>query len=412
MPAKAVQNLTDRAIKQIAVDPHRRISRADGGGLFLEVYPGGTRSWRYSYRLRGATKSEKVSLGTYPKISLKEARKRAAESRALVKAGISPARVKASAKRGTQRPDPDKTKTAPISLEHTGDAYLTQLESEGKKSVAALRRYLIKDIYPALGATRALESITADDLAAVITLKANRPGAANAVRGVLKRVFSLALKQGRIATMPVFPDPMKMKSRDRVLSANELRTFCVALNQPADGDRAKRLSLALILITLVRKTELAAATWDEISFSERTWRIPASRTKSGKPHDVYLSAPALAAFRELQTLAAGSPYVLPDTTGDKPAAHNALNRTLHRLQRPGMMPFTVHDLRRTGATLLHEQGFSSDVIEKALNHSIPGVRGVYNRAAYADQRRQMLESWGDFLEKQRGGNVVFGRFSA
>jgi integrase len=81
----------------------------------------------------------------------------------------------------------------------------------------------------------------------------------------------------------------------------------------------------------------------------------------------------------------------------KPFAHNAMNQAMRSITF-SIAPFTIHDLRRTGSTLLHEKGFASDVVEKALNHTVGGVRGVYNRAGYAEQRKQMLQFWGDFVE--------------
>ena len=90
--------------------------------------------------------------------------------------------------------------------------------------------------------------------------------------------------------------------------------------------------------------------------------------------------------------------MLPGRSGpQKPFAHNALNKALNSVNIP-IDPFTVHDLRRTGSTRLHEAGFSSDVIEKALNHTIGGVRGIYNRAEYSSQRREMLQFWADYVD--------------
>ncbi len=102
-------------------------------------------------------------------------------------------------------------------------------------------------------------------------------------------------------------------------------------------------------------------------------------------------------FEELRQLAGDSELVLPGRGSlTRPFAANALNQAMGAMSFP-IPPFTIHDLRRTGSTILHEQGFSSDVVEKALNHTIGGVRGVYNRAEYADQRKVMLQSWADYI---------------
>ncbi len=113
-------------------------------------------------------------------------------------------------------------------------------------------------------------------------------------------------------------------------------------------------------------------------------------------------------FQELRVLAGDSELVLPGRGSlIKPFAANALNKALEGVNFP-IPPFTIHDLRRTGPTILHEQGFASDVVEKALNHSVGGIRGVYNRAEYADQRRVMLQSWADYMNalSESGGTTA------
>lgn len=128
-------------------------------------------------------------------------------------------------------------------------------------------------------------------------------------------------------------------------------------------------------------------------------------TKNGKPHIVYLSSQALALFRKLKSMAGASQWVLPSRSEPrKPIGESTLNSVLYGIEMAQLRKgekwdsFTVHDLRRTASTILHEQGFNSDVIEKALNHTMRGVRGVYNRAQYADQRREMLQAWANLID--------------
>jgi integrase len=138
---------------------------------------------------------------------------------------------------------------------------------------------------------------------------------------------------------------------------------------------------------------------------------PAEHSKTGKPHIVFLSRQSVALFRERHALAEGSEQVMPGRGSlIKRFAHNAINNALKTaLQGQDIPAFTIHDLRRTASTLLHENGWPSDVIEKALNHTIGGVRGVYNRAEYAPQRREMLPFWADTIEQLMStGQVVLG----
>jgi integrase len=148
----------------------------------------------------------------------------------------------------------------------------------------------------------------------------------------------------------------------------------------------------------VRKSELILARWEDVDFDAAEWQIPAENSKARAPHIVYLSRQSVDIFRELQNLAGSSPWVIPSRSSlAKPFCTTALNQPLQGVSF-AIPPFTIHDMRRTGSTLLHEKGFPSDVIEKALNHTIGGVSGVYNRAEYSDQRRKMLQFWADYVE--------------
>ena len=155
------------------------------------------------------------------------------------------------------------------------------------------------------------------------------------------------------------------------------------------------------------------ARWEHVDLDAAEWHIPAENSKTGKPHIVYLSTQAVGLFKELKALAGGSELGMPGRGSlTKPFAHNAINTALKTaLQGQAIPAFTVHDLRRTASTLLHENGWASDVVEKALNHTIGGVRGVYNRAEYAPQRQEMLQFWADFIEQlMTTGKVIMGRF--
>ena len=159
----------------------------------------------------------------------------------------------------------------------------------------------------------------------------------------------------------------------------------------------------IILLTLVRKSELLFAKWEHVNFDNSEWLIPAENAKTGKPHIVYLSRQVAEMFSELKKLAGDSEFVLPGrgrTT--RPFAKNALNKALEGLTFEEMEPLTIHDLRRTGATLLTEHGFNRDVIEKALSHDAGGIRAVYIVAEYAEQRKRMLQWWADSVERKQG----------
>uniref|UniRef100_UPI001115A63B tyrosine-type recombinase/integrase n=1 Tax=Cronobacter sakazakii TaxID=28141 RepID=UPI001115A63B len=166
-----------------------------------------------------------------------------------------------------------------------------------------------------------------------------------------------------------------------------------------------KLAIKLVLLTMVRKSEFTNATWKEINFKAGTWTIPAERMKASRSHVIYLSRQALDLLVGLQMCAGGSEYLLPGRYSvSKPLSNAALNRlitvTVEKAQEEGhhLDHFSVHDMRRTASTLLHEAGYPSDWIEKALAHEQKGVRAVYNKAEYARQRAYMLQQWADMVD--------------
>ncbi len=398
--------LTDTAIKALKPKGKRYIA-TDRDGLYLEVYPTGGKVWRYRYRLKG--KRERVTLGKYPALSLRAARVRRGELAVQVAEGGSPA-----AARRAERANWTSTMT----LREFGDRYYREVVCKDRKKPEHLLRYLEKDIYPAIG-NKAIEELTTEDVRSVIWQKKDHgcDAAAGQIRALLKRMLDYGITVGVIGANPVQALPMrhvhKPRSRDRALSPGEITAFLQTV-YASNMRRQFKLTLHLLLLTLARKGELLNARWEHIDLETAEWHIPAENSKTGKPHIVYLSSQAVSSFQELRRLASGSELVLPGRASlTKPFAHNALNKVLQEAMRDIDVPyFTIHDLRRTASTLLHESGFNSDWIEKALAHEQKGSRGVYNRAEYADQRKEMLQWWADFVDSQieEGRKVIIGRF--
>ncbi len=397
--------LTDTAIR--ALKPKAtRYSRTDERGLVLEVFPTGGMLWHYRYRLNG--KQERVTLGRYPALSLKLARAERDKRETLVAQGQSPAVQKQLAKQGAA---PDTT------VAEFGERFFRDVVAKDRRDLTIPRRYFDKSIVPAIGA-KAVRDVTTEDVRAIIWRKKDEgfDAAAGNIRSVLKRLFDYAQTAGLVTTNPVLALPMrhvhKAKARERALSPDEIRAFLKAAFE-SNIRRQFKIGLHLILLTMVRKSELLLARWEHVDFEQAEWHIPAEHSKTGKPHIVFLSRQAVALFRELRALAGSSELVMPGRGSlTKPFAHNAINTALKTaLQGQDIPAFTIHDLRRTASTLLHENGWPSDVVEKALNHTIGGVRGVYNRAEYAPQRREMLQFWADTIEQLiTTGQVVLGRF--
>ena len=398
--------LTEIALK--ALKPRDKpYTLADDRGLYVEVLTTGSLIWRYRYRLDG--KQEKLTLGKYPALSLRNARLKRDEAARTVALGHSPAEQKQLAK----VPALDT-----ITVAEFGERFFREVVAKDRQDVSNPRRYFEKSVVPVIGA-KPVREVTTDDVRTIIWRKKDEgfDAAAGQLRSVLKRMFDYALTCGLAPINPVLALPMRhvhrSRSRDRALSPDEIRDFLRAAFE-SNIRRQFKLALHLILLTMVRKSELLLARWSDVDFEQAEWHIPAEHSKTGKPHIVYLSRQAVELFRELKVLADTSELVLPGRgSRTKTFAHNSINTALKTaLQGQTIPAFTIHDLRRTASTLLHENGWPSDVVEKALNHTIGGVRGVYNRAEYAPQRREMLQFWADYIESLiTSGKVIMGRFS-
>ena len=330
-------------------------------------------------------------------LSLKEARTKRDEMATLVFRGESPARQKQL----------EKVALANAStVRDFCERYFAEVIQKDRKDATQLRRYLEKEIYPAFGSV-SMREVTAQDVQRLVFRKRDNGFEASAaqLRNLLKRIFDYAVVCGLVTINPAHATPTRFitraRPRTRALSPDEIKSYLQGLYR-ANIRRQFKLALHIILLTLVRKSELLHARWEHVAFETGEWLIPESHSKTGKPHTVYLSRQVLTMFEELKNLAGDSPLVLHGRSSEtRPFAPNALNKALEGISFP-IAPFTIHDLRRTGSTLLHEQGFSSDVVEKALNHNIGGIRGVYNRAEYAEQRKTMLQSWADYVSSMSG----------
>lgn len=397
--------LTDTALK--ALKPQEKTyTVADERGLYVEVFPTGGVVWRFRYRVAG--KREKLTLGKYPALTLKNARIKRDEAAQAAAMDKSPARQKQLAKQASA----DATTVAEF-----GERFFREIVAKDRQDITIPRRYFDNAIVPAIG-SRPVRDVTTENVRAIIWKKKDEgfDAAAGNIRGVLKRLFDYAMTAGLVTVNPVLALPMRhvhrANSRDRALSPDEIRRFLIAAFE-SNIRRQFKIGLHLILLTMVRKSELLLARWEHVDLEQAEWHIPAEHSKTGKPHIVFLSRQSVALFKELQALAGGSALVLPGRGSlTKPFAHNAINNALKvALKGQDIPAFTIHDLRRTASTLLHENGWPSDVVEKALNHTIGGVRGVYNRAEYEPQRREMLKFWADYIDQLlSAGNVIVGRF--
>jgi integrase len=391
--------LTDTALRNLRPQA-KPYKVTDRDGMYVNVAPSGAITFRLDYRLNG--RRETLTIGRYGPsgISLARAREKCIDAKRLVSEGISPAQEKQRDKRRILEAK---------SFGQFGERWFA--ESPMADSTRAMRRAIFeRDMLPVLR-NRLLHEITPDDLRALCAKVKERgaPATAVHVRDILKQIYGFAILHGEKVKNPADEvGPASIASfvpKDRSLSPTEIRIMLKQLEHVPTLPTI-RLGLKLILLTMVRKSELQDATWEEVDFENAVWTIPKERMKRSKAHNVYLSQQAIDILIALKTCAGNSRYLLPSRyDADAPMSRATFNRVTYavveRAEKEGLPlgPFTVHDLRRTGSTLLNELGFNRDWIEKALAHEDSrSSRGVYNKAEYETQRRHMLQEWANMLD--------------
>lgn len=391
--------LTDTRLRSLK--PQDKLYKvSDRDGLYVAVTKSGVISFRYDYRFNG--RRETVTFGRYSAdgITLAEARAELIEAKRLLNAGISPASKK--------RDGIESKKIGTVFKDYTVN-FLN--DAQYADSTRAMKEAIIeKEIYPVFGKLQ-LEEITTPRLRALCEKIKDRGAKATAlqVREIIGSVFTYAIDRGYEITNPA--DAIKASSigtfqaRERAMSPKEIGILFRELENYSCYPTLK-LAVKFVLLTLVRKSEFIHATWDEIDFKNRQWVIPKGRMKGRKEHVIYLSDQAMDILTGMKVCAMGSDYLMPGRYDiKKPLSNAALNNvidgTVKRINEKGIEfePVTVHDLRRTASTLLHEAGYNSDWIEKCLAHVQNGVRAVYNKAEYAEQRRKMLQEWADMVDE-------------
>lgn len=376
--------LTDSAIRNLKPETKTR-KLSDGGGLYLQLEPSGSRLWRCAYRWQG--KQRTASFGKYPKVGLKLARQLRDELKAKLAEGIDPA----APERAAQHP-----------FRAVAKEWFDANQAKWVSGYAGrIWSRLDEDIFPAIGDMGVASIEPTDVLAALRTIEAR--GAlelAKRVRQSVSQIFRFAVASGYCKADPSSTLADAMQARPRVqhraaLRQNDLPDFFLALRDYT-GDPITALGMRLIVHTFVRSSELRLAEWSEIQGD--TWRIPAERMKMRKEHIVPLSKQVRATLKQLKKLTGESKYLLPGNQGPgKPISDNTLIFALYRLGYHSRA--TVHGFRSTASTILNESGkWRADAIERQLAH-VPEneVRAAYNAALYLDERREMVQWYSDLL---------------
>ena len=386
--------LTDPVIKA-AKPKDKPFKLSDGDGLVLLIQPNGSKWWRFRYRYNG--KEKMLSIGTYPEVTLKEARLLRVTFDDLLKQGVDPSQHR-------QEQKLTKSLAAENSFESVARVWWNAWkDTKTERHAAYVIRRLEADIFPVIG-NKPVTEITAPILLMAIK-KIESRGALDIAKRALStcgQVFRYAVGHGLAERNPAADikpgdvlKPTKKTNYTR-LPASELPELLKKIDA-YDGQPLTRLALQLMALTFVRTGELIGARWDEIELDNKLWRIPAERMKMRSPHIVPLSKQAIAVIETIKKLSGHSPLLFPSERGNGRSMSN--NTILYALYRMGYHSrMTGHGFRGIASTILHEQGYSHEHIELQLAHSPrDAVSASYNHALYLEQRAKMMQAWADYL---------------
>lgn len=376
----------------------------DGKGLFLLITPQGGKWWRFKYSLDGKTKT--ISFGTYPEISLADARKRREDARKLIANGVDPGEVRKAQKAA-------KTETVDtfevIAREWHRKFSGTWSACHAETTIGRLQL----DVFPVMGA-RPIAEIRAPELLAMLRRIESRGAleTAHRVRTICGQVFRYAVATGRAERDPAADlkgalPPYKKSHLAAITDPKDVAPLLRAMDG-YKGSFVVKSALQLAPLVFVRPGELRQAEWAEIDLDAAEWNIPAERMKMKQPHLVPLSKQAIEILLELKALTGNSRYLFPSGRSfSRPMSNNAINAALRRMgfDKDEM---TGHGFRAMARTILDEVlQVRPDYIEHQLAHAVRDPNGrAYNRTAHLAERKKMMQAWADYLDRLKSGAKV------
>jgi integrase len=394
--------LTDTAVRN-AKPAEMPYKLADEKGLYLLVSSTG-KYWRMNYRFGGKQKT--LAIGVYPTITLAAARERREDARKLLANDTDPGIVKAVTKQAKQQ-----------AAENTFEAvarewYAKKLPTWAPATASKVKRYLEKDIFPWLG-NRPIKDLGAPDLLATVRRVESRGALelAHRIREYSGQVFRYAVVTGRAERDPsgdlkgALP-PVKSKHHASVTDPKQIGDLMRAI-AGFSGSFVTKCALQLAPLVFVRPGELRHAEWAEIDLDAAEWRIPGPKMKMKDRHIVPLSTQAVEILKAIQPLTSSGRYVFPGLRStNRPMSENTVNAALRRMGYE-KHEMTGHGFRSMASTLLHEQGWPHEAIERQLAHAERNkVSAAYNYAEHLPKRREMMQAWSDYLDGLAAGADV------
>lgn len=396
-------SLTHTQVKSLrptpqAIEKKRADKYTDGDGLQLWVRYTGVKSWVKAYRWNN--KQQTYTIGTYPAISLAEARQINSDIQDLIKRGINPKE---------QKKEQEAQKDNSLFFNTIAQRW----HDERKAHIAHTtysRDYsqYERDIKPAIG-NMLITEITPPDILAIGKAVEAR-GATDMARRAIRQtgqIFKQAIREGLVTFNPANDltealQPRKVKHHSRI-TAQQLPKLLQDIDS-YDGDILVRLGLWFMCYTFVRTQELRFMEWSEIDYKNKVWRIPAEKMKMERPHLVPLAPQVMKLLKQIKKLGFSDKYVFFNTTTHKPYSTNAFITALWRMGYKGRM--TGHGFRGLASTTLHEQGYRHDAIELQLAHEQENkISKAYNGAQHLPYRVQMMKDWADHVDNAFAGKT-------
>ena len=381
----------------------------DSDGLYLLVQPSGALLWRFRYRCCGIER--KLSLGSFPDITLQQARRKRDEAKAELEDGIDPVEEKRQRRLKAEL-------AAQTTFELVAQEYIQKMEREGRSPATIKKARWFLELLSGI-AKRPIASVTPHELLDVLKRVERRGHHETAVR---LRAFAGRVFRYGFATLRTEKNPAdilrgaltvpRVKHHAAIVEPKKVGELLRAI-EDYKGRPETLYALRLAPHVFLRPGELRQAKWGEIDFADKVWRVPAERMKMKQPHAVPLSRQVLFILQDLRSLARSSEFLFPALhTTLRPLSDNTLNVALRRLGF-SQDEMTSHGFRALASTLLNESGlWHPDAIERALAHGERDrVRAAYHRGAHWAERVRMAQWWSDYLDQLRvGGKVIKGKF--
>ena len=392
---------TDKDIKNLKPESKRYdVREKSGNGFSIRVSPSGEKSWIYFYSFHG--RKRRMTLGSYPALSLANARKKHREAIQILEMGNDPSLEKQ--KNAIEARDS-------LTIKSLITEYLEIWAKPRKRSWQEDQRILNKDVYPTWGKYKA-KDISRRDVHQLLDKIKDRgaPIIANRTFSCIRRMFNFAIERDIIQINPCsrIKPPSQENRRNRFLVADEIKIFWDRL-LTSPMSQSIRLALQFQLVTAQRKGEVISAKWSDIDFNNMIWTIPAENSKNKHEHRVPITQLAHDLLIKIKSNSDSSIWLFPGERTDNHIRSQSVDRALRRYHMifEDLEPFCPHDLRRSAITHMASLRVSGEVLSRIANHAKRGVTEQhYIKHSYDDEKRHALEVWANKLKEIITDNTV------